>query len=227
MTTCEPRGRPVPLRAVVRTFFRHPSPRLLLGIVALFGGLRARLGPPEPADLAIAAALLAVHPFTEWLIHVFILHARPRRIFGRRFDLALARYHRAHHRLPNDPRWQFIPIGPGLLPAVVVEVAAVTMLLPTWPLRTTALAVMAALGLWYEWIHYLVHSRYRPRSRFLRRLYRHHRLHHFKNEHYWFGVSMITGDRVLGTAPDHRTVPTSPTCRTLGLDDYAPPDDAD
>ena len=32
-------------------------------------------------------------------------------------------------------------------------------------------------------------------------LWRNHRLHHCKNEHYWFGVTMLSGDRLLGTAP--------------------------
>jgi hypothetical protein len=49
-------------------------------------------------------------------------------------------------------------------------------------------------------------------------LWRYHRLHHFKNEHYWQGVTMHLGDRVLGTLPDHTKVPTSPTCRTLGVE---------
>jgi hypothetical protein len=41
-------------------------------------------------------------------------------------------------------------------------------------------------------------------------------LHHFKNEHYWFGVSTPgTADRVLGTYPDPQSVPTSPTAKNL------------
>jgi hypothetical protein len=40
-------------------------------------------------------------------------------------------------------------------------------------------------------------------------------LHHFKNERYWFGVTSIVGDRVIGTLPDQREVPRSPTARTL------------
>ena len=49
---------------------------------------------------------------------------------------------------------------------------------------------------------------------------RNHRLHHFKNEHYWMGVTMHLGDRVLGTLASPKEVPTSPTCRDLlGQDD--------
>ncbi len=45
---------------------------------------------------------------------------------------------------------------------------------------------------------------------------RHHRLHHYKNEHYWFTVTTAgTADRLLGTYPDAATVETSPTVRRL------------
>ena len=77
-------------------------------------------------------------------------------------------------------------------------------------------AAFASAALLYEWVHYLVHTRYIPRSRLYKRLWTHHRLHHYKNENYWFGVSMTSGDGLLQTRPEHRGVPTSATCRTLG-----------
>ncbi len=40
-----------------------------------------------------------------------------------------------------------------------------------------------------------------------------------KNEHFWFGVTRLGGDRILHTAADSAAVPTSPTCRTLGRED--------
>jgi hypothetical protein len=47
-------------------------------------------------------------------------------------------------------------------------------------------------------------------------VWRNHRLHHYKNEHYWFTVtSSGTADRVLGTYPDAETVRTSGTARAL------------
>jgi len=73
---------------------------------------------------------------------------------------------------------------------------------------------VTVLGLGYEWTHYLVHSDYRPRSRAYRAVWRNHRLHHYKNEHYWFTVTTAaTADRVLGTYPDPAEVGTSPTVR--------------
>ena len=75
------------------------------------------------------------------------------------------------------------------------------------------------MTLHYEWVHYMVHSRYKPKSAYYRRLWVNHRLHHCKNEHYWMGVTMLAGDAVLGTAKKKEEVPTSPTCRTLGVVD--------
>ena len=75
---------------------------------------------------------------------------------------------------------------------------------------------ITALGLAYEWCHYLIHSDYKPKTRVYRAIWRNHRQHHFKNEHYWFTVtSSGTADRVLGTYPDLGTVETSPTAKNL------------
>ena len=56
---------------------------------------------------------------------------------------------------------------------------------------------------------------YKPKTRVYRSIWRNHRQHHFKNEHFWFTVtSSGTADRVLGTYPD-ATVETSPTAKNL------------
>jgi hypothetical protein len=89
--------------------------------------------------------------------------------------------------------------------------------MPAASLALTGLAFYLVMSLRYEWVHFLVHTRYRPQSEYFRRLWRSHRLHHCKNEHYWFGVTMLGGDYLLGTAPDPSDVPISETCRTLGI----------
>jgi hypothetical protein len=48
-----------------------------------------------------------------------------------------------------------------------------------------------------------------------RSIWRSHRLHHFKNERFWHGVTNNISDRVLGTFPDQREVRRSRTARTL------------
>ena len=70
----------------------------------------------------------------------------------------------------------------------------------------------------YEWCHFLIHTPYRPQGRYYRAIWRGHRLHHFKNEHYWFGVTSTVADHLLGTAPNQAEVARSGTARTLGVD---------
>ena len=73
----------------------------------------------------------------------------------------------------------------------------------------------------YEWVHYLVHSDYRPRSKAFRAVWRNHRLHHYKNEHYWFTVTTSgTADRLFGTYPDSGEVrPRRPCAQLHALED--------
>ena len=61
-----------------------------------------------------------------------------------------------------------------------------------------------------------MHTDYKPRTRLYKSIWRNHRLHHFKNEHYWFTVTTAgTADRVLGTFPDPAKVRTSRTAKAL------------
>jgi sterol desaturase/sphingolipid hydroxylase (fatty acid hydroxylase superfamily) len=79
---------------------------------------------------------------------------------------------------------------------------------------TGTLSAYLLLGA-YEWCHYLIHTPYVPRGRLYKAIRRSHRLHHYKNERYWFGVTSNVGDRVLGTNPDQAEVTRSPTARAL------------
>jgi sterol desaturase/sphingolipid hydroxylase (fatty acid hydroxylase superfamily) len=103
------------------------------------------------------------------------------------------------------------------LPWLLAAFTAVGLLLfPRLALGLTFLVTVGALGLCYEWTHYLIHSDYRPRSRLYRAVWRNHRLHHYRNEHYWFTVTTSgTADRILGTYADPQTIAPSPTAKAL------------
>jgi len=211
---------PATWREALPVFLAHGSPRVLLGALAAALAGRIALGEPSPADLVPPAVLLAVWPLQEWLIHVGILHFRPRRLGRFALDFRVPRSHRAHHADPSDLALVFIPIHSFAysLPLLVGLCVALT---PTPRLALTALAAYLALALHYEWVHFLVHTRVWPRTRAYQRLWRNHRLHHFKNERYWFGVTRLGGDRLLGTGPDPRGVATSATARRLHGDAFA------
>jgi len=211
------------LRDCARVFLRQPSPPLLLGAVALAVALRVAQGAWSWRDLVMACGLLAVTPFVEWAIHVYLLHARPFELFGRRIEMLSAREHRAHHEAPAVLEGVLIPVY-----AVVIFLAAIA--LTDWALSfplalvlggarlawmTSGVVVSFAILASYEWTHFLIHTPYRPRRRYFKAIWRNHRLHHYKNERYWFGVTSTVGDRVIGTLADQREVERSPTARSL------------
>ena len=128
--------------------------------------------------------VLAVQPFTEWNIHVYLLHFKPVTLRSRKVDPLVSRKHRAHHADPKDLDLVFIPM-PALL--LLIGALAVGFLAPL-PLSRGLSALVGAYAMLfaYEWTHYLIHSTYRPRHRIYRYVWRAHRNHHFRNEHYWF-----------------------------------------
>ena len=207
-----------------REFLRKESPWVLgAGVVAL-AILRAVAGDVGWRDAVAVAAMLAIYPFGEWAIHVYLLHAKPVQIRGRRFETVAARAHRAHHGDPNDLDmvllywWQAAFLMLVAVPLTVAAVAAIVTLL-AGPVPLGALISGAIAGFFmvfvYEWTHFLIHTAYRPRTRAYRTIWRNHRLHHFKNEHFWHGITNNLSDRVLGTNPEAREVAKSKTARTL------------
>ncbi|GMV38532.1 MAG: putative fatty acid hydroxylase [Myxococcales bacterium] len=206
----------VTLRGAVRVFLRYPTP-WILGVSALAAlAVRLWLGAFTYWDLVIPAAILALWPTQEWVFHVVFLHFRPRRLLGRTLDLPVARAHRAHHRDPWRIDKAFIPLH-IVIGGVPFQLLIWNVLLPP-TLAFTGIAFYLLLATHYEWIHFIVHTRYKPRGAWLRRLWHSHRLHHCKNERYWYGVTMLSGDRLLGTSPAPQATPLSPTCRTLGYE---------
>ena len=214
-------GRPrVTLAETGRAFWRYPSPWMISGY--LLGALIARVlvGDWAWSDLLAPLVFLALFPLVEWLIHVFVLHWRPRRIAGVQVDSLLARDHRRHHADPRDVPLVFIPwralVWVIAVTGVALPLGVGALLGASLHARLSFVLILAVVLLCYEWTHYVIHSDYKPRSRLYKAVWRNHRLHHYKNEHYWFSVTTSgTSDRLLGTFPDPATVPTSATARDL------------
>src|SRR3954452_3847159 len=208
-------------------FSRKRAPKLIALAIALALAARIALGDWSWRDLAALAFMLVVYPFGEWAIHVYLLHLRPFRVRGRRVDLPTARAHREHHEAPQrldlinfSPREALAILGLAVPTAVALGAALAALVpgpLPVGPLVTALLTGYVLVGA-YEWTHFLIHTAYRPRSRYYRSVWRNHRLHHFKNEHYWHGITNTVSDRVLGTHPEARDVRRSRTARALHAD---------
>lgn len=210
--------RTLTLRSAARIFFAYGSPRLMALVAVAAVAARIVVGHFSLADLVVAASILVIEPFAEWVLHVFVLHLRPHTIAGRTIDPLFARRHRMHHRDPRNVRLVFVPLP--VLAGFFVGLGAVGGLaFADHRLGLTAFATMTTFLFGYEWSHFLIHSTYVPRSAIFRAVWRAHILHHYKNEQFWFGVTNPIADYVLRTHPAKDAVPTSPTARTLGVDD--------
>jgi sterol desaturase/sphingolipid hydroxylase (fatty acid hydroxylase superfamily) len=211
--------RGVTLGQAAREFWRHPTPWMILTLVVGAVAARIAVGGLALRDLWAPLVLALLFPFVEWVIHVFILHWRPRKLGRVTVDTLVARDHRRHHANPREIDLVFIPTPtlPWLIAAIVALPLGIGALVGAPVSATLSFIVVESLILMgYEWTHYLVHTDYKPRHRFYKAVWRNHRLHHFKNEHYWFSVTTSgTSDRVLGTYPDPATVETSPTAKNL------------
>jgi len=210
----------VTLAGTGRAFWRYPSPRMILGYLVAAVVARAVVGEWAWTDLLAPVVFLAMFPVVEWLIHVFILHWRPRRVAGVEVDSLLARDHRRHHADPRDVPLVFIPwralVWVIALPGIALPIGVGALLGASLHARLSFVVTLAVVLFVYEWTHYVIHSDYTPRTRAYRAIWRNHRLHHYKNEHYWFSVTTSgTSDRLLGTCPDPATVPTSATAKDL------------
>jgi len=215
------------LGACWREFFSQFSPRAALTAIALALAARIYVGQWSWRDVLPPLALLAAQPFVEWAIHKYLLHLAPFELRGRTIELYGSIQHRNHHLTPSD--LDRVLLKPIEVVSFLVQIAVVIALLTLaiglpfgwaiFPLTLTGIT-FAYLGLFrYEWSHFLIHTPYVPRTRWYRAIWRNHRLHHFKHEGYWMGVSSNLGDRLLGTNPDQRSVAKSPTARTLGAED--------
>lgn len=210
------------LRGAAGIFRGTFSARFLVPLVVLTVALRLALAGWRWWDLGVVALILVAQPFTEWIIHVTVLHWRPRRLGRVTIDPLGARRHRAHHADPKVIRSVLVPRR-IMVTTCLVAVAVFWLITPTWRLALTGMATAYAVYLTYEWVHFLIHSSYRPKGWYYRYIYRAHRLHHYRNENYWFGVTVHVADHVLRTFPGKDDVPVSPTAATLGVEPVTAP----
>ncbi len=190
------------------SFVRHGSNALLL-CAAGTAGLSTACGGPKvrPFGTALGAALFFG---SEYGTHRFLFHARPSRVpFVRRLQ---HRLHYDHHARPADLELLFLP--PWFLAPALGAFALVYRRLA--PQTAPSLVLGNVLGLlYYEWVHYVAHIPYRPKTRFGRWIKKYHLRHHYLNERFWFGVTNPAGDALGRTYRRFEDTPRSSHVRAL------------
>ena len=195
---------------MILTFLRHGSNALL---AVLLLGIGVALWTLHLAAVPWALALGALIFFTsEYSTHRFLFHARPLKA---PFLLHLQhRLHYDHHTEPERLGLLFLP--PWFVVPVFALYGAVYFLIT----RSVALALCLLAGnllalFYYEWVHYVAHVPFVPVTPFGRWIKKYHLLHHFKNEHFWFGVTNPAMDVLSGTYRGVTDVARSATTRHL------------
>ncbi|OZB38800.1 MAG: hypothetical protein B7X48_11765 [Acidiphilium sp. 34-60-192] len=196
-------------------FLRHGSNAALgLGIVLWL--IVAAIGAVTINPLLVVAGALMFF-FSEYGFHRFAFHARPVRRVP--FVLKLQRrLHFDHHETPERLDLLFLPWW-FLAPMLAITAGAIALIWPNISAISALIAGSALAILYYEWVHFLAHIPYRPRTGYGRWIKKYHLRHHFKNEQVWFGVTNPSFDRLLGTCPNPETVPRSAQVRHLHPDD--------
>ncbi len=220
------------LRAAAGTYARSRSAQVAVVAAVLATVGRLTVGHFGWLDLVLLGLVTLLVGVVEWIIHTVLLHAPEESFRTRRLQTSVS--HRLHHEDPTLLRNVLLdPVqAAAFLPMIAAFTAAWTLplILITNRLAESIIAPTGLLGPYltalaaswwclahYEWVHLLVHTSYRPKSRYYKRLARNHRLHHYRNEDHWLGVTSNMGDRLLGTLPAKRSdVPLSETARTLG-----------
>ncbi len=146
--------------------------------------------------LAIGLFLLGwfTWTITEYILHRFVLHAQPKNpIFRKMLDIA----HWQHHRHPKDDQCFELPV---MFSALIALLLFSVFYFLMGPVSVPFYAGFAFGYLVYVLMHYLQHTiPIKQVPDFLKPMWEHHIIHHYRNPESNFGVTFDFWDRVFGT----------------------------
>jgi 4-hydroxysphinganine ceramide fatty acyl 2-hydroxylase len=194
---------------MVLVFVRHGGVAMLLvgvaaEILAWLSGAISLL----PALILLGALLFYL---SEYGMHRFAFHAPP--LSWPPARKLQDRLHYDHHVEPNRLDLLFLPAW-FLVPNLAVAAGLFGLLFGTQAAFSALLGMMLAI-LHNEWVHYVAHIPYQPRTRLGRWIKQYHLRHHFISEKHWFGVSNPALDGVFGTLRGPDAAEKSTTTRHL------------
>ncbi|MBO6622984.1 MAG: sterol desaturase family protein [Balneola sp.] len=132
----------------------------------------------------------------EYLVHRFVFHYEPKTEFG---EKVLFTFHGVHHDYPNDSFRLVMP------PVVSIPLYAVMYLLFEiifgYGNHFSIFSGFVLGYLFYDVGHYALHH-FNFKNKYFQSIKKHHLLHHYKDEHHGFGVSMPFWDKIFNTGFD-------------------------
>lgn len=184
------------LEALTRTHFAFPVTLYLVVSVAIliYAGFYTQLEMWRA--LYMVPLGLITFSLVEYCIHRFVFHFHPTTEKGQQLKYKI---HGVHHEYPKDKDRLVMP--------PVLSIVLATLFYGIFSFISGKYVLLFFPGFLsgysiYLFIHYAVH-RFRPPRNFLKVLWTHHALHHYKSEDTAFGVSMPAWDYLFGTMPAH------------------------
>lgn len=132
--------------------------------------------------------------WAEYQVHRRVFHLKPSTPKRAKLQYTI---HGVHHALPEDKDRLAMP------PVLSLAIATMLIFIFKWIIGSFAFSFLAGFFLGYAaylFVHYMVHA-YRPPKSRLRILWRHHFIHHYKDDSCAFGVSSPLWDYIYNTMP--------------------------
>jgi sterol desaturase/sphingolipid hydroxylase (fatty acid hydroxylase superfamily) len=162
-------------------------------IILFFVWKSFAIGIPAGVFVVMFLAGLAFWTLFEYFFHRYVFHFKPKGEFQKRISFL---FHGVHHQYPNDKKRLVMPITLSLAIAVL-------LLSLTWVLfgsLTWAYSAGFTTGyLAYDMTHYSIHHFKSPKVKWLKKVWKSHIDHHFRDSTKGYGVSSAFWDRVFGT----------------------------
>lgn len=190
------------LEGLTRTYFAVPV--ILFVVVGIVFASYSYFIKSVSAGITALLFCGGVFFFTliEYLIHRFIFHFNAETEKEKHLKYKI---HGVHHHYPKDKDRLVMP------PVLSITISVIFFLIFYFTMNRYSFAFFGGFCTGYSlylYIHYAVH-RYRQPKNFLSFWWKHHSLHHYKNDERAFSVSNPLWDYLFGTMPDRKTVKLS------------------
>jgi len=129
----------------------------------------------------------------EYVFHRYVFHFTPKGELQKRISFL---FHGVHHQYPNDKKRLVMPITLSLAIAVLL-LGLTWVLIGPWTWAFSAGFTTGYLA--YDMTHYSIHHFKPPNIPWLKKVWKSHIDHHFRDSTKGYGVSSAFWDRVFGT----------------------------
>lgn len=137
---------------------------------------------------------LMIWTITEYLLHRFVFHFEPQSEWGKRIHFI---FHGVHHDFPQDAKRLVMPPSASI-PLAILFYFLFSLFFKNQSILFSFFAGFLTGYLLYDMLHYAIHHA-NFKNPLMKKLKRHHMMHHYSDPHNGFGVSSALWDSIFGT----------------------------